>query len=92
MNQQNDITWLANYYFRSKAIATKKLKELSTMGVQPNHKERKVTEYTLSGYIKFLGHKKAAEDFECSEASCKSWGYWLQATVYCSSQANNKSY
>ena len=42
MNQQNDITWLANYYFRSKAIATKKLKELSIMGVQPNHKERKV--------------------------------------------------
>ena len=28
MNQQNDITWLANYYFRSKAIATKKLSSL----------------------------------------------------------------
>jgi predicted transcriptional regulator len=41
MSKQNDITWLANYYFRSKAIATKKLKELSTMGVQPKHKERK---------------------------------------------------
>ena len=75
MSKQNDITWLANYYFRSKAIATKKLKELSTMGVQPKHKERKVDQYTLSGYIKFLGHKKAAEDFKCYEASCKSWRY-----------------
>ena len=43
MSKQNDITWLANYYFRSKAIATKKLKELSTMGVQPKHKERKAS-------------------------------------------------
>ena len=75
MSTKDDITWLANYYFRAKSIATKKLKELNTMGVQPNHKDRKVDQYTLAGYIKFLGHKKAAEDFKCSEASCKSWRY-----------------
>lgn len=75
MKKENDTTWIANYYFRSKAIATKKLKELSTMGVEPNHKERKIEPYSLSGYIKFLGHKKAAEDFGCSEATCKSWRY-----------------
>ena len=45
------------------------------MGIQPKHKEHKVDQYNLSGYIKFLGHKKAAEDFNCSEASCKSWRY-----------------
>ena len=44
------------------------------MGPQPKHKEHKVDQYNLSGYIKFLGHK-AAEDFYCSEASCKSWRY-----------------
>jgi len=75
MKDQNDKTWIANYYFRTKAIATKKLKELNTMGVQPKHKERKIDHYSLSGYIKFLGHKKAAEDFGCSEATCKSWRY-----------------
>jgi hypothetical protein len=75
MSKKNDHTWVANYYFRTKAISTKKLKELSKMGVEPNHKERKVNQYDLSGYIKFLGHKKAAEDFNCSEATCKSWRY-----------------
>ena len=45
------------------------------MRIQPKHKEHKVDQYNLSGYIKFLGHKKAAEDFNCSEASCKSWRY-----------------
>jgi|TARA_R110000803_G_scaffold161581_2_gene225255 hypothetical protein len=75
MDKKNDMTWVANYYFRAKALATKKLKELNTMGIQPNHKDRKVDDYTLPGYIAFLGHKKAAEDFKCSEASCKSWRY-----------------
>ena len=75
MSQQTDNTWIANYYFRSKAIATKKLKELNKMGVEPNFKEREVNQYDLSGYIKFLGHKKAAEDFNCSEATAKSWRY-----------------
>ena len=45
------------------------------MGVQPNHKERKIDHYTLPVYIKFLGYRKAAEDFNCSEATCKSWRY-----------------
>ena len=40
-----------------------------------NHKERKIDHYTLPVYIKFLGYKKAAEDFKCSEATCKSWRY-----------------
>ena len=75
MGKLNDMTWVANYYFRSKSIATKKLKELSTMGIQPKHKDRKVDDYTLSGYIAFLGNKKASEDFKCSQASCKSWRY-----------------
>ena len=40
-----------------------------------NLKERRLNEITLSRYIKFLGYKKAAKDFKCSEASCKSWRY-----------------
>jgi hypothetical protein len=32
MSKQNDITWLANYYFRSKAIATKKIKGVKHYG------------------------------------------------------------
>ena len=40
-----------------------------------NFKKTKSNEMTLSRYIKFLGHKKAARDFKCSEASCKSWRY-----------------
>ena len=51
------------------------MKELSAMQTQLNYKVRKANEYSLSGYIKFLGNKKAAEDFKCSEASCKSWRY-----------------
>ena len=27
------------------------------MGVQPNHKERKIDHYTLPVYIKFLGYR-----------------------------------
>ena len=34
-----------------------------------------VNEFTLSGYIRFLGNKKASEFFGCSEATCKSWRY-----------------
>jgi len=75
MTRKTDITWVANYYFRTKVMATKKLKELETMGVQPKYKDRQVKKYTLSDYIEFLGHKKASEEFECSEASCKSWRY-----------------
>ncbi len=75
MKKQIDTTWLANYYFRTKTLATNKLKELDTMGVQPNHKERKIDHYTLPVYIKFLGYRKAAEDFNCSEATCKAWRY-----------------
>ena len=75
MKKQIDTTWLANYYFRTKTIAINKLKELDTMGIQPNHKERKIDHYTLPVYIKFLGYKKAAEDFNCSDATCKSCRY-----------------
>ncbi len=32
-------------------------------------------EFTLSGYIRFLGNKKASKVFGCSEATCKSWRY-----------------
>jgi hypothetical protein len=33
-------TWEANYYFRIKTLATKKLKEYETMGIKPNHTDR----------------------------------------------------
>ncbi len=69
------MTWVANYYFRTKVTATKKLKELETMGVQPKYKDRQVKKYSLSDYIEFLGNKKASEEFNCSEHSCKSWRY-----------------
>tara|TARA_B100001063_G_C16518214_1_gene430319 strand:+ start:373 stop:570 length:198 start_codon:yes stop_codon:yes gene_type:complete len=36
----------------------------------------------LKDYIKFVGQKKAAVIFDCSEASCKSWRYgYKQPTI-----------
>jgi|TARA_R100001480_G_scaffold47370_2_gene60437 hypothetical protein len=79
---KEDNTWQANYYFRMKSIATKRLKEFETMGVKPNHTDRKVKKYTLKDYIEFLGQREAAEKFGCSEASCKSWRYgYRQPTI-----------
>jgi len=79
---KEDNTWQANYYFRIKTLATKKLKEFETMGVKPNHTDRKVKKYSLKDYIEFLGQKEAAEKFGCSEASCKSWRYgYRQPTI-----------
>ena len=75
-------TWEANYYFRIKTLATKKLKEYETMGIKPNHTDRKVKKYSLRDYIEFLGQKEAAIKFTCSEASCKSWRYgYRQPTI-----------
>ena len=45
-NQENTL-WQANYYFRTKTLATKKLKEFETLGVKPNHTNRKVKPYSL---------------------------------------------
>ena len=39
------------------------------------NRKTKLNEFTLSGYIGFLGNKQAAKVFECSEATCKSWRY-----------------
>jgi len=79
---KEDNTWQANYYFRMKSIATKRLKEFETMGVKQNHTDRKVKKYTLKDYIEFLGQREAAEKFGCSEASCKSWRYgYRQPTI-----------
>ena len=79
---KEDNTWQANYYFRMKSIATKRLKEFETMGVKPNHTDRKVKKYTLKDYIEFLGQREAEEKFGCSEASCKSWRYgYRQPTI-----------
>ena len=79
---KEDNTWQANYYFRMKSIATKRLKEFETMGVKPNPTDRKVKKYTLKDYIEFLGQREAAEKFGCSEASCKSWRYgYRQPTI-----------
>ena len=77
-----DQTWQANYYFRTKTLATRKLKEFETMGIKPNHTDRKVKKYSLKDYIEFLGQKEAASKFGCSEASCKSWRYgYRQPTI-----------
>ena len=70
---KEDLIWQANYYHRIKSLSSQKLKEFETLGVKPNHTDRVVKRYTLREYIEFLGQKKAAEDFGCSEASCKSW-------------------
>ena len=75
MIDKEENVWLANYYFRIRTIATRKLKELNTMGVKPKYTDRQVKKYTLQDYIQFLGQKDAAEKFGCSEASCKSWRY-----------------
>ena len=47
-NQENTL-WQANYYFRTKTLATKKLKEFETLGVKPNHTNRKVKPYLTKG-------------------------------------------
>ena len=75
MINKEETIWQANYYFRIKTIAVKKLKELEIMGVKPKYTDRQVIKYNLQDYITFLGHKDAAEKFNCSEASCKSWRY-----------------
>jgi|TARA_R100000149_G_C5871095_1_gene135074 hypothetical protein len=74
MNKK-DAVWLANYYYRTKVLATKALQLLESMNIQPKHKEREVQRYTLKQYIEFLGMKDAAEKFDCSIASVKAWRY-----------------
>ena len=74
MNKK-DAVWLANYYYRTKVLATKALQLLESMNIQPKHKERGVQIYTLKQYIEFLGMKDAAEKFDCSIASVKAWRY-----------------
>ena len=81
LEKQNH-TWKANYYFRTRTLATRKLKEYETMGIKPNYTDRKGKKYTLRDYIEFLGQKKAAEQFDCTEAACKSWRYgYRQPTI-----------
>jgi|TARA_R100000664_G_C2732803_1_gene122978 hypothetical protein len=70
-----DFTWLANYHFRNKILSTKALRNLGVLDIQPKYKEREVERYTLKQYIEFLGMPEAAEKFECSIASIKSWRY-----------------
>lgn len=68
--------------FQNKDISNKKLKEFETLGVKPNHTNRKVKPYTLKEYIEFLGQREVAEKFGCSEASCKAWRYgYRQPTI-----------
>ena len=75
MQNTKDLVWQANFYFRTKVLSTKKLKELETMGVKPNHTNRKVKPYSLKDYIEYLGQREAAERFGCSEAAVKAWRY-----------------
>ena len=70
-----EIIWLANYYFRVKTIASRELKKLEGINIQPQYKDRQVKRYTLKQYIEFLGMKKAANLFDISEASIKAWRY-----------------
>ena len=39
------------------------------------NRKQNLNQPTLSEYIQFLGNKKAANIFGCSEATCKSWRY-----------------
>ena len=78
---EKDLTWQANYYYRTKSFAIKKLKDLETLGFKPNHTNRVVKRYTLREYIEFLGQRKAAQEFGCSEASAKSWRYGYRKTT-----------
>lgn len=72
---EKNITWLANYYFRSKVISSAYLKKLETINIQPEYKEREVKRYTLKEYIEFVGNKEASELFACSIHTIKSWRY-----------------
>ena len=62
--EKQNHTWKANYYFRTRTLATRKLKEYETMGIKPNYTDRKVKKYTLRDYIEFLGQKKATEKWD----------------------------
>jgi hypothetical protein len=75
MSKQNDITWLANYYFRSQGYCNKKIKGVKHYGRSTKAQRKKSKPIHTIWLYKVLGHKKAAEDFKCSEASCKSWRY-----------------
>ena len=70
-----EIIWLANYYFRVKTIASRELKKLDSINIQPKYKDRQVKRYTLKQYIEFLGMPEAARLFNISEASIKAWRY-----------------
>jgi len=72
---KKNYTWLANYYYRTKVLSTKHLRALESINIKPQYKEREVKRYTLKEYIEFIGTRKAAEKFVCSEASVKAWRY-----------------
>ena len=75
METNNNVEWLANYYFRTKQLATLELKTLEKKNITPKIRDRKVERYTLPQYIKFLGHAKAAEILNCSVSTIKAWRY-----------------
>ena len=72
---KENLTWLANYYFRNLVLSRKALKFLENINVNPKYKEREVERYTLKQYIEFIGMEDAADKFECSIASVKAWRY-----------------
>jgi hypothetical protein len=73
--QNNNRVWLANYYHRQRALAIQQLKGLESMGVKPKYKDKKVKEYSFIDYISFLGDRKAAEDWDVSIHTVRSWRY-----------------
>jgi len=81
INKENS-TWQANYYFRTRLAATRKLKEYESMGIKPSYTCSSARKITLKDYIEFVGQRKAAKEFGCSDAACKSWRYgYRQPTI-----------
>jgi len=72
---ENNLIWLANYYYRNKILSTKYLKLLDKKNIQPQYKEREVKRYTLKEYIEFQGMERCTELFNCSIHSVKAWRY-----------------
>ena len=72
---KENLTWLANYYFRNLVLSRKALKFLENINVNPKYKEREVERYTLKQYIEFIGTEAAADLFECKPSTIKAYRY-----------------
>jgi hypothetical protein len=75
MNEVHKDQWKVNYLWRLKTLTDRELNTYLSEKLEPEYKEREVRRYTLKEYIEFIGTEPAAELFDCSPATTKSWRY-----------------